>query len=580
MRWANLIALWALLAVPLALFLYARASRGRLRSIRALGDFDILAKMSPALSLARRRLKAALTIVALGLLVSAMARPQVGTGLREIRVSGRDVIFALDVSASMLAQDLAPSRIEAAKNEVAKLIDRMKGDRVGLVIFAGNAFMQCPLTGDNAALRLFLDTIKVGSVPRPGTNMADAITESGKAFAMAESRAKIIVLLTDGEDFSGNALDSAKEAAKSNIQIYTIGIGRAGGGAPIPIRKEDGSIAYKQDAEGKTIMSALDEETLQKIALETGGKYYYGGEKLDLSKIYAQIAKKQGNEMAEDRFYTHYEDRYQWLLVPALLLLLIEVMIGERRRRLPRLGSPAGIMALILVLPLLMAFGGPLVEGVRRGNDLYKQGKYGESLAAYTEAQITAPEDPRLHYNIGDALYKQEKHKEAREAYQKVLNSQDASLKERAYYNIGNCYVREGQAAGDIEILSKAVESYEKALELDPDDQDAKYNLEVVRKMIELKKKEQPPQNQQQQPQNQQPQPQEQQNTTQEQNLNPQQTGTAEQQLQQQQGTEPKEMSREEAQHLLRALEDRERKNLEEREAQAPATPGRVLKDW
>jgi len=584
MKWANLTALWALLAVPLVLFMYARASRSRLRAILALGDVDVLKKMSPAVSRPRRRIKAALILVALGLLSLAMARPQLGAGLREVRVSGRDVVFALDVSASMWAQDLAPSRVEAAKNEIGRLIDRMKGDRVGLVIFAGDAFLQCPLTSDYAAFHLFLDAVKVGSVPKPGTDIEDAVKLAGKAFAMAESRTKIMVLVTDGEDFSGKALDAAKEAAKSNIQIFTIGIGRAGSGAPIPVKNEEGGISYKKDAEGKTIMSVLDEVALQKIALETGGKYYYGGENLDLTKIYAQITKKEGNESVEDRFYTHYEDRFQWLLVPALALLLIEAIIGERRKRFKKIGSPAGIATLIFILPLLLGFGGPLVENVRRGNQLFREGKYGEAMDAYIEAQVTAPEDPRLDYNIGNALYKQEKYKEAREKFQKVLNAQDSSLKERALYNMGNCYVREGQAASDIQLLGNAVESYEKALELNPDDQDAKYNIEVVRKMIELKKKEQPPQNQQQQQQNrqqQQPQKQEQQNSTSEQQLNQQQSSTSEQQLQSQQaGAEKKEINREDAEQLLRALEDRERKNLEERNVQAPSSPGRVLKDW
>jgi len=174
-----------------------------------------------------------------------------------------------------------------------------------------------------------LDNVEPNIVPTPGTNIYEAIRESEKAFQIAQSRARIVILLTDGEDFSGKALEAAQDAAKEKIKIFTVGIGdNSPSGAPIPLKKPDGTIEYKKDSEGNIIMTRLDEETLQKIALATGGKYLYAGKRLDLEKVYEKIREQEGNQ-TKSRFYTEFEDRYQWLLMPALLLLLAEAFIPE-----------------------------------------------------------------------------------------------------------------------------------------------------------------------------------------------------------------------------------------------------------
>lgn len=596
MRWASLEIIWSLILVPILIILFVKAETSRSKALSIFGDAELLERMSIGLSKTRRKWKAILVLTAITLAIIASLRPQFGVGLKEMRTSGRDILFVIDVSKSMLAQDIAPSRLQSAKSAIKGLLDKAIGDKVGLVIFAGEAFLQCPLTVDYSAMKLILDAVNVDSVPLPGTNIADAIQEGMKAFSKAQSASKIMVLITDGEDHSGKAIDSAKEAAKQNIRIYTIGIGNPSG-APIPIRDEkNGNLTYKKDEQGNTIMSALDETTLQKIALETNGKYFFAGSQLDFHKVYEQIAGNKGGTSKEEKFYTHYEDKFQWLLLPAILLLLIDAFIDERKKERKVMSTflPKRILGfLILCIPTLMAFGGPVVEGVREGNRLFREGKFGDALASYLKAQVSAPDDPRIFYNIGTAYYKQGKYIEAREAFSKAISTSDNSLKEMALYNLGNCYFKEAVSSGDIELLSKAVESYEEALAINQNDENAKYNLEVARRMIELKKKENPApeqsmnnhQQDEQQPQQQKEKEEEQANkqetafATGESQLKPKDTTTMEREteLQNQQNTE---MRKDEAERILQALEDRERENLKERMTRSYGQRPYVLKDW
>ncbi len=329
MRWATPYMLWALLFVPVIIFFYRYAAMKRRKGMEAMGDIELLEGLSSTAGPGRRRLKAMLVTIAWALIAVSIARPQLGAGLREVRSSGRDVVFVLDVSKSMLAQDVTPSRLAAAKAQISGLLDKLEGDRAGLVIFAGEAFLQCPLTMDYRALRTLLDVVGPGGIPTPGTNITDAIGEALKTFKIAGSRTKIIILMTDGEDHSGKAVDAAQKAAEKKVKIFTVGLGdNSPAGAPIPIKKPDGGIEYKKDRSGKTVMTRLDEETLQKIALATGGKYHYSGKRLDLEKVYSKVRELEGKK-SESRFYTEYEDRFQWLLFPALMLLFIEVFLTE-----------------------------------------------------------------------------------------------------------------------------------------------------------------------------------------------------------------------------------------------------------
>ena len=256
-------------------------------------------------------------------MVASLARPQWGARLTKIEEKGVDIVIALDTSKSMLAQDIKPSRLEKAKYELEKLIDILQGDRVGIVCFAGTAFTLSPVTLDYAAARLFLQSISTEVVPEPGTCLSDAIKAAGENFNPNEHKYKVILLLTDGEDHCAemgmDPLKAADEAKKQGAVIYTIGIGSSEGG-PIPEADEAGGVQYKRDQSGAMVMSKLDEETLKKIALATGGKYYHSTEgELKVEKIYNEIRQMERKKYGEQT-QIEYEDRFQYFLGAAMVL--------------------------------------------------------------------------------------------------------------------------------------------------------------------------------------------------------------------------------------------------------------------
>jgi Ca-activated chloride channel family protein len=318
-------------AIPLLLVFFWLALRMKRRALKRFGNLDLIRKLSLSFSPKKRRWKIALLLLAVFFLLFSLARPQLGTRLTLMKREGVDIVIALDCSQSMLAQDFKPSRLEKAKQEMKGLISRMQGDRVGLVAFAGVAFIQCPLTLDYSAADMFLDIMDENLIPQPGTAIGDAIRTSTEAFNQKERKYKVLILLTDGEDHGSEPLEAAEEAAAQGVRIYTIGIGSVEG-EPVPVKDKRGMVTgYKKDQEGNVVVSKLDETTLQKIALTTGGKYYHAtsGE-MELEKIYDEISKMEKKEL-EGKLMTQYEDRYQIFLFLAIVLLTIEFLLSERR---------------------------------------------------------------------------------------------------------------------------------------------------------------------------------------------------------------------------------------------------------
>ncbi len=305
--------------------------RNKEKRLSRFGRLEMLRKMMPGFQKSRVLWKSVLFILGYVFLILAMADPQIGTRLEEVKRKGVDIMIALDVSLSMHAEDVAPNRLEKAKHEVSALIDILQGDRVGLIAFAGMAHVQCPLTLDYAAAKIFLRNMDTDLIPQPGTALDDAIAKAIRSFDAKDRKHKVLILITDGEGHEGKPLERAKEAAKEGIIIYTIGIGSPEG-VPIPVYNSNGRPAgYKKDREGNVVTTKLDVETLQKIAFETNGKYYIssGGES-ELKKIYAEINKMDKKELKAKQF-TQYEDRYQYFVVLALLFFLLETVLPERK---------------------------------------------------------------------------------------------------------------------------------------------------------------------------------------------------------------------------------------------------------
>ena len=290
---------------------------------------------SIVMSVSRRKqiIKAAFVISAITFLIFSLVQPKWGYHWEDVERRGIDIVVAVDTSRSMLADDIKPNRLEAAKREIKDLIDIIDGDRVGLVAFAGTAFLQCPLTLDYGAFSLFLDDLDTRLIPVGGTSFGEAINKSMSAFSDKLKKHKAIVLITDGEDHQGNAMEIAKAAKEKGIIIYTVGVGKKEG-AYIKIRDNKGREELLKDREGKVVKSRLDEVLLNKIAVGTGGAYSPAyGIKWGLANIYTNLIAKMEDKQLGGRKIRLYENRYQIPLFIALILIVLESLIGERTRK-------------------------------------------------------------------------------------------------------------------------------------------------------------------------------------------------------------------------------------------------------
>jgi len=329
LRFAQSEYFFLLLLVPLAVIFYFYVFRWRTQALARFGNLDLVKKLSESVSRGRQVAKAILVVLAVLFMALALARPQIGTRLEEVKREGVDIFIALDVSKSMLAEDIKPSRLAKAKHEISKFIDMLRGDRIGLIAFAGEAFVQCPLTLDYGAAKTFLNIMDPSLIPEPGTNLSAAIGTAMKRFESQERKYKVLVLVTDGEDHGDNVMQAAEVADREGVVIYTVGIGSPKG-VPIPIYDRRGNKEFKKDRRGEIILTKLDQFTLEKIALTTNGKYYQSitGE-TRLEKIYEEIAKMEKKELASMKF-TQYEDRFQYVLIFAIIFLVLELLLSER----------------------------------------------------------------------------------------------------------------------------------------------------------------------------------------------------------------------------------------------------------
>lgn len=321
--------------VFLALFVFWALARKK-KLLARFSDIPLVMKNAPFISFARQRSKALTLLLAMALVVLALARLQFGTHLELMQREGIDIIVAVDLSNSMMASDLKPNRLEKAKQELRGIIDRLRGDRIGLVAFAGEAIVQCPLTLDYAAALFLLGAMDQTTVGVQGTSLSSAIEAAARSFSQTEKKHKVLLLLTDGEDHEGGAVETAEDARSQGIKIYTVGIGNPAG-EPIPIRDRQGNqVGFRKDREGEVIITRLDEITLQKIALVTGGKYYHAtaGE-IELDRIFDEISAMEKKEL-EGTLITRYDDRFQWPLLFAIILVVAEFFVSERKKRTRR----------------------------------------------------------------------------------------------------------------------------------------------------------------------------------------------------------------------------------------------------
>jgi Ca-activated chloride channel family protein len=331
MQFANLSAFYLLWLVPLLGILFVWSGRRKRKAAAQFADLDLVAKLAPRVSPPLDRLKTALFLCAIFFLVLALARPQWGEKEEQVVRSGVDIFLAIDTSLSMAATDVVPSRMEKARHVASALIEELQGNRIGLIVFAGGAFVQCPLTLDYGAARIFLDAIETGIVPELGTNIARALEAARRGFVAKESKYKVVILLTDGEQHEGDPTTVADKARDEGVVIHAVGVGTPGGD-PIPIRNSQGEVVdYKRDQAGQPVLSRLDEETLSRVAMATDGKYFRATDQEgEVEEIADLVNAMEGKEL-QSKLFTQYEERFYWPLGIAILFLAGESAVPRRR---------------------------------------------------------------------------------------------------------------------------------------------------------------------------------------------------------------------------------------------------------
>ncbi|MEJ2195634.1 MAG: VWA domain-containing protein [Ignavibacteriaceae bacterium] len=342
-KFANPEYLNALYLIPVLAVILSILYKNKNKLLEKFADKELHSVLVPLYSNVKNYLKFGVILIALACAIVAAANPQVGTKLQEVKQTGIDVFILLDVSLSMTAEDIKPNRLEKAKYQISNLIQKLRGDRIGLIIFSGRAYIQFPLTTDYSAANLFLSAVDVNSVPQPGTAIGSAIRLATESFDSSATE-KVIIAITDGEDHEGDVLESVNEAVGIGIKIYTIGLGSTGG-VPIPVYDTRGSmIGFKKDNAGNTVLTKLDEATLKDIASDGKGEYFRGNNYEDyLDKIYNELSELKKSEFGVKKV-TDYEDRFYYFLIPAIILLIIELFISEKKSSLySRLNKKLGL---------------------------------------------------------------------------------------------------------------------------------------------------------------------------------------------------------------------------------------------
>ena len=333
LRYENSEWLFLLVLIPIIILGFIFYVRWRKKAIAEFGHPSLVNKLMPMASEFKHRFKFILFAIAIGCLIIGITNPQIGSKMEEVKREGVDLMIAIDLSNSMLAEDLQPNRLMRAKQSISKLIDRLDGDRIGLIVFAGDAYVQLPITTDYSAAKLFLSTINTSIVPTQGTAIGKAIELSIKSFDLNNDQNKAIIVITDGENHEDDAIEKAKEAQELGIFVHTIGMGSAEGG-PIPIKNRYGSItSYQKDRDGNTIITNLNEGMLKQIAQSGGGSYIRANStQSGLNALFKEINKMEKKEIGS-KVFTDYKDRFQWFIGLAIILLIIETLMKGRKNK-------------------------------------------------------------------------------------------------------------------------------------------------------------------------------------------------------------------------------------------------------
>ena len=490
-RFAAPIYLYLLALIPvLALIRFLTYSNQKKR-LRKFGDPKLLRELMPDVSRFRPSVKFWILQGALALLIVMLARPQFGTKINNEQRVGIETIIAMDISNSMLAEDITPSRLDRCKMMVENLVDHFTNDKIGLIVFAGDAFVQLPITSDYVSAKMFLSSIDPSMMATQGTDIARAIDMATHSFTQEEGIGKAIIVITDGEDHEGGALEAAKAAKNAGMRVYVLGVGSTKG-APIPI---PGTGDYMKDNTGNTVMSALNEDMCRQIAQAGGGAYIHvennSAAQDQLDNELDKLAKKETTSTV----YSEFDEQFQAVGILALLLLILEICIFDRRspllKRLSLFGTKKKAAATVaLLLVALTASAQTDRQFIREGNKQFRMGDYAKAEVSYRKAVEKDPKNPQAAYNLGNALMAQKKDSAAVQQFEQSTKIETNPLrKSAAYHNMGViCQTHK--------MYDEAIEAYKNSLRLNPNDDETRYNL-VLCKHLKKKQDDKNKQNQQ-----------------------------------------------------------------------------------
>ncbi len=488
MRFEHSQLLWLLLVIPpvlIAFFWWALRVRQKL--LAQFIQARLLSALTVGVSPARQKIRFALVILAVVLLIITIARPQRGFDLEEVEQRGLDIVVAVDTSKSMLATDIAPNRLERAKLAALELLQRASTDRLGLVAFAGDAFLECPLTIDNTAFQQSVQALNVNSIPQGGTALAAAINTALTAFK-EKNHHKALVLFTDGEDNDEGALEAAQNAATAGLKIFTIGIGSAEG-TLVTVAGADGNTDYIRDEKGQVVKSKLNETLLQQIATTAGGFYLPLRGANTMDTLYERGLAPLPKSESSEKLVRRYHEQFHWPLALALLALLAEMFLPERKKskvQSPKSKVEAPAIAALVIILLLPASANASPASALRD---YRSNNFTNALTEYTKLAEVRTNDLRLVFNAGDAAYRATNFDAAQNLFQQVTLSPDLKLQQQAFYNLGNVQFQKAKQAKDLNGLEQGFEAaakiYERAVALNTNDVDAVFNFNFAKNAAE-----------------------------------------------------------------------------------------------
>jgi len=478
-----------LVLIPILALVRFVSYRNQRKRLRKFGDPSLLKELMPDVSRFRPSVKFWVLLGALALLIVMLARPQLGTKISHEKRVGIETIIAIDISNSMLAEDVIPSRLDRSKMMVENLVDHFTNDKIGLIVFAGDAFVQLPITSDYVSAKMFLSSIDPSMMASQGTDIARAIDMATHSFTQEEGIGKAIIVITDGEDHEGGAIQAAESAKDKDMRVYVLGVGSVNG-APIPV---SGTGDYMKDRSGNTVMSALNEEMCKQVAQAGGGAYIHvennSAAQQQLDNELDKLAKKETSTAV----YSEFDEQFQAVGILAILLLIIEICILDRRSPLMKRVSLFGkrkAVAVILVLTALSATAQTDRQYIRQGNKQFRSGDYPNAEVSYRKAIEKNPKNPQAVFNLGNALMAQKKDSAA------VVQFENASKLETNPLRKAKSFHNMGVVCQSHKMYGEAIEAYKSALRLNPADNETRYNL-ILCKHQQQKQQQNQQQNQQ-----------------------------------------------------------------------------------